>query len=57
MAQEAYVIFKTTPFDGYKLGSGFSGKKMEANYSKYPILTIRYLTMGGDGCKMYSYLT
>ena len=30
MAQEAYVIFKTTPFDGYKLGSGFSGKKMVA---------------------------
>lgn len=30
MAQEAYVIFKTIPFDGYKLGNGFAGKKMVA---------------------------
>lgn len=30
MAQEAYMIFKTKPFDGFKLGSQFSGKKMIA---------------------------
>ncbi len=30
MGTGAYVIFKTIPFDGYKLGSGFSGKKMVA---------------------------
>ena len=30
MGSNAYIVFKTTPFDGYKLGSGFSGKKMVA---------------------------
>lgn len=30
MGSNAYVIFKTIPFDGYKLGTGFSGKKMVA---------------------------
>lgn len=30
MAQDAYVVFKTIPFDGYKLGNGFAGKKMVA---------------------------
>lgn len=30
MAQDAYIVFHTTPFDGYRLGTGFSGKKMVA---------------------------
>jgi len=30
MKTEAYMTFKTTPFEGYKLGSAFTGKKMFA---------------------------
>lgn len=30
MGQDAYIIFKTKPFEGYKLGKVFSGKQMVA---------------------------
>jgi len=30
MGTNAYMVFSTTPFDGYKLGSQFANKKMVA---------------------------